>query len=247
MLGSIKSRQPWQWSASGKHPAMKDFFHLGDNDPLVMGFSKWVQSGFQQAGSPKDPSSFYSWRFWAKGLKKENLACGIVRDSSDSLGRPYPILVMGIGPLNGWENSWDLLPSACETTWNQMEYVSTRMFQGLKQMEEEVQKIQPPFSAWNEIAGKKGDFGELENQVFSMNQEKEFFIPLDQKPLDPSAWIRFWHFRFKKAGEGIPSALFMGGTLANAFLAVFKRPLVSSDFVRLWSLSSAEQKTATGQ
>ncbi|MDH4264795.1 MAG: TagF domain-containing protein [Deltaproteobacteria bacterium] len=244
MLGSIKSSQPWQWSASGKHPAMKDFFNLGHNGPLALGFSEWVKNGFQQVGSPKDPSSFYSWRFWARGFKKENLACGIVRDSSDSLGRPYPILIMGLGPLNGWEEVWDLLPSACEITWNQMEYLSTRIFKGLKQLEEEVQNIQLPSSGWEELAGKRGDFEELERQVLHRKEEKEFFIHLDQEPLDPSAWIRFWHFHFKKKGEGIPNALFMGGTLAKAFLAVFKRPLVASDFVRLWSVASAELQTA---
>ena len=114
-------------------------------------------------------------------------------------------------------------------------------------MEEEVQNIQPPSSGLEEIAGKREDFGELEKQVFQRKKEKEFFIPLDQEPLDQSAWIRFWHFLFKKEGEVIPSALFMGGTLAKAFLAVFKRPLISSDFVRLWSVSSAELQTATGK
>ena len=255
MLGSIKSSHPWQWSASGKHPAMKDFFKLGHNGPLVLGFSEWVKNGFQQAGSPKDPSSFYSWRFWARGFKKENLACGIVRDSSDSLGRPYPILIMGIGPLNGWEEYWDLLPLACETTWNQMEYLSTRMFKGLKQLGEDVQNIQPPSTDWEEIAGRRKNFkdgeatsaspqstrsfGDLESQVSKLTGGKEFFIKLDQEPIDPSTWISFWHFLFKKKGEVIPNALFMGGTLAKAFLAVFKRPLMPSDFVRLWSVSSS--------
>jgi type VI secretion system protein VasJ len=255
VLGSIKSSQQWRWSASGKHPAMKDFFNLGHDGPLVLGFSEWVKSGFQQAGSPKDSSSFHSWRFWAKGFKKENLVCGIVKDSSDSLGRPYPILIMGIGPLNGWEENWDLLPLACEITWNQMEYLSTRIFKGLKQMEEEVQNIQPPSSGWEEIAGQRENFkdGEAtsaspqstrrfrdwESQISQLTKEKEFFIHLDQEPLDQSTGISFWHFLFKKKGEVIPNALFMGGTLAKAFLAVFKRPLMPSDFVRLWSVSSS--------
>lgn len=247
MLGSIKSGLPWQWTATGKHPAMKDFFTLGDNGPLALGFSEWVKGGFQQAGSPRDPSSFYSWRFWARGFRKENLTCGIVRDSSDSLGRPYPLLVMGIGPLNGWEKDWDLLPLACETTWNRMEYLSTRMFNGLKQMEEEMQNLQPPFSGWEELAGKREDFKELERQVSLRQEEKEIFISLDREPLDPPAWIRFWHFLFKKNKESIPGTLFMGGTLAQTYLAVFRRPLMPADFARLWSVSVAADPTATGQ
>ncbi|MCJ7495951.1 MAG: hypothetical protein MUP68_17230, partial [Deltaproteobacteria bacterium] len=82
-------------------------------------------------------------------------------------------------------------------------------------------------------------FGDLGSQVSKLTGEKEFFIKLDQEPIDQSTWISFWHFLFKKKGEVIPNALFMGGTLAKAFLAVFKRPLMPSDFVRLWSVSSS--------
>jgi hypothetical protein len=37
-----------------------------------------------------------------------------------------------------------------------------------------------------------------------------------------------------------PNAVFMGGTADAAHLAVFRRPLVPADFVRLWSVSAVE-------
>jgi len=38
---------------------------------------------------------------------------------------------------------------------------------------------------------------------------------------------------------GIPNAVFMGGTLEKAYLALFRRPLKATDFTQLWSVSSA--------
>ena len=67
------------------------------------------------------PAGICSWRFWAKGANKKALVCGVARDSSDSVGRPYPLLVVGTGPLADWEDEWELLPAACENTWNQMD------------------------------------------------------------------------------------------------------------------------------
>ncbi|MBM4330010.1 MAG: DUF2094 domain-containing protein [Deltaproteobacteria bacterium] len=256
MLGSIKSSQHWQWSAFGKHPGIKDFFNLGHGDPLTAGFSDWVKSGYQQGGVKKNSNSFFSWRFWARGFKKQCLACGLVRDSSDSLGRPYPILIMGTGLLNGWEEYWDLLPYACETTWNRMEYISSRMFNNLKQMEEEVQGLQPPLAYWEEgVEKRKGfrncresssfqgcsrDLLNSQNQALSLLREKEILVSFDEGTFqEQSTWIGFWHFLFKEQEDALPNALFMGGTLEKTFLAGFKRPLIPADFVRLWSVSSS--------
>ena len=102
-----------------------------------MDFSRWVEKGYQLFAARKK-SSQNSWRFWTRGLGKDGLGCGVVRDSGDQLARPYPLLIMGVGALSGWEDQWDLNPLACERSWAQMEYLFTRTFGNLKQMEEEV-------------------------------------------------------------------------------------------------------------
>jgi len=51
------------------------------------------------------------------------LVCGVVRDSVDRLGRPYPLLVLGTGSLREWESHWDLLPYACLPVWQRIEYL----------------------------------------------------------------------------------------------------------------------------
>lgn len=134
----------WEWAVYGKHPVIKDYFKLGQYGSLIKIFSEWVDSGYQQI-APKKKSSVYSWRFWARGLKRDGMGCGVVRDSRDQLARPYPLLIMGAGPLAGWEDQWDLIPLACERTWTQMEFLCTKTLDSLKQLEEETRKIPPPF------------------------------------------------------------------------------------------------------
>ncbi len=244
MLGSVESANSWHWAAWGKHPVATDYFCLGLNSPLIKAFSDWIEKGYQTLGSkPRASSKVYSWRFWAKGPKKETLVCGVGRDSSDSLGRPYPLMIMGTGPLDGWEDHWDLLPFACEKTWSRIEYLSAKRFIDFKQLEEEVRIIKPPYPHWPEFVSQRGDLGmsscnprAIENKAESLTTEKDFLVPLDGGPSnDHLAVAGLWHFFLKAHARAVPNAVFMGGTPDDAYLAVFKRPLMPADFVQLWS------------
>ena len=242
----------WQWAAFGKHPVAKDFFRVGQFGPLAKEFSQWVDRGYQLLAARKK-GALYSWRFWTRGPKRDALGCGVVRDCYDQLSRPYPLLIMGTGILAGWEDQWDLNPLACERTWTQMEYLFTKNFAGLKQLEEEVQKIPPPLPRWPELresrrsllegaSAPSSSWGlqEVERQLAPFPQKSELYVPLDQGLFpDPSAGIHYLHSFFRKEEKNIPQSLFMGGTLEKALLAVFKRPLHPADFVRLWSVSDA--------
>jgi type VI secretion system protein VasJ len=239
----------WKWAAYGKHPAAKDFFKLGQFGPLVQDFSRWVEKGYQLFAARKKFSQ-NSWRFWTRGLGKDGLGCGVVRDSGDQLARPYPLLIMGVGALNGWEDQWDLNPLACERSWAQMEYLFTRTFGNLKQMEEEVQKIPPPLSQWSELRQARrnsgGDqsinpivsspgFQEMQRQLSRLAQKGEVFFPLDPELFpDPAGGIHDFHSFLKKEEKNIPQSVFMGGTLERTHLAVFRRPLIPADFEKLW-------------
>jgi type VI secretion system protein VasJ len=245
----------WQWAAYGKHPVAKDYFRLGQYRSLVKIFSNWVDSGYQLIAAKKK-GSLYSWRFWARGPKRDGLGCGVVRDSHDQLARPYPLLIMGAGQLAGWEDQWDLLPLACERTWAQMEYLYTKNLGSLKQLEEEIQKIPPPLSQWvdlrearrNSLEGPPSsnphspswERGKGEEQLSRLVSKTELFLPLDQGLFpDPSAGICYLHYLFRREEKNIPQAIFMGGTLEKTLLAVFRRSVAPADFVQLWSVSSS--------
>jgi type VI secretion system protein VasJ len=257
MLGAIGMNSAWQWSAYGKHPVARDYFRLGKDFALSKGFSDWVEKGYPLVTAKKEIGpGLSSWRFWARGPGKDGLACGLVRDSADRVGRPYPLLIMGMGPLKGWEDHWDLLPFACERTWEQVEYLSALIVTDFKKLEAEIQNIRPPSPEWSEYGSRREDFrNELVSpsangasgmphdpgQASKLLEKTELFIGLDGGPLhDQFARIGFWHFFVRTRLTAIPNVIFMGGTFEKACLALYRRPLVASDFLELWTLPSVK-------
>ncbi|HSR13035.1 MAG TPA: TagF domain-containing protein, partial [Thermodesulfobacteriota bacterium] len=145
----------WEWAACGKHPAARDFFKLGRFSRLAEGIAQWVDRGYQLCAARKKlPEN--SWRFWTRGTRKGTLNCGVIRDCRDQVGRPYPFLTMGEGPLPGWEERWHFNIEACERSWAQMETLYTRNFRDLKEMEGEVRRILPPFFPETEPGAASG-------------------------------------------------------------------------------------------
>ena len=234
-----------------------DYFKVGSNAPMIEAFSSWVEKGYQILSSKKQPpGGLCSWRFWARGPKGNTLVCGLGRDSSDSVGRPYPLLIAGTGPVAGWVDEWDMLPFACEKTWRQMESLSARRFVDFEQFEDEVQIIRPPIAEWAALRSEnwspggsssatngdllQGDRVDMESRVTDLSENKEFFVSLDRGPTDrsqtdPQALTGSWHSLLKNSNGEAPNAVFMGGTSRGTYLAVFRRALAPADFVLLWS------------
>uniref|UniRef100_A0A831UBU3 Type VI secretion system protein TssA n=1 Tax=Geobacter metallireducens TaxID=28232 RepID=A0A831UBU3_GEOME len=257
MLGTPDTTTTWRWSAFGKHPAAADYFRLGHSSPFVDGLTKWVESGYRLLAERSDtPPPFCSWRFWARGFGRESLVLGVVRVSSDSLGRPYPLLIMGSGPLEGWEGQWDLLPFAGEKSWCRIEYLATHTFGDLRKLEEGLQGLRSPEVDWEELAERRRglnrlgssrdpfasflDIPRLEGVAAERGGKDEFSVRLDRGPVnDKITLVSLWHLLVKGAAKGVPNVLFMGGTLERSFLASYRRALAPGDFLHLWSASDA--------
>lgn len=260
MLGSIKLENSWKWTACGKHPAAKDYFQVGSAEPLLMAFSDWAEAGYQQLAKVgnKEIARQNSWRFWAQGPKKRDLICGVGKDSSDSFGRSYPLLIMGIGPLKKWDRYWELLPFALENTWSQIEYLSAKRFLDFKQLEDGVQKISPPVGDWPEFKSQieqaendeawfastsHFDIKNFKDTINNLSNKTEFFIPLETELVNEQLRIlSTCHLFLKKGSKIAPHAVFMGGMPQKVCLALFNRPLKPHDFVRLWSSCSEDIK-----
>ena len=256
MLGIGKPKNIWNWAACGKHPVARDYFRINLTTSLLSAFESWFEKGYQVLGKQqKAARTVYSWRFWAKGIKKGNMICGVGKDSSDSIDRQYPLFIMGDGFLDGWEEDWDLLNDAFEKTWNQIEYISSRRFDDLKGMETEVNAIKNPSHKWmelkshNESRGKTHslsnavtisiDHEEIMEKANLLSQKMEVLIPLDhQTRANPFDTAGQWCSLLKDHCSDVPNAVFMGGVPEKHFLAIFNRSLNTNDFVRLWSVSS---------
>jgi len=253
----MNQENTWQFAAFGKHPVVKDYVKIGENSSFTEGFAEWVENGYGALTSKSKASpEFCSWRFWTKGSGKDSIICGVIRESSDSLGRPYPFFIMGTGMLQGWEDNWDLLPIACENTWVQLEYLATHKFDDVKNIEAEMEKLRPPVGPWSLHSGKKValneigspldpyasfiDLNQLNKQAAGLAGKTEIFVSLDRGSCtDKILPVSLWHNIFKDTIKSVPSAMFLGGTLDKSYMAAFKRALSAGDFVQLWSVSSA--------
>ena len=250
MLGAIRADRGWKWSAYGKHPAARDYFRIGSNAPLSGAFSVWVERGYTRfiaRGRPSGPPA--SWRFWTRETAQDHIACGILKDSTDAVGRPYPLLIMGSGPAAEWVDHWDLVPFACDAAWTEIEQISARSFGDVKSLEAEILKVKGLSADWHGFGEKRKSPGKaspeaLDNLKIRVHRlsEAEPILRLGEKSYDYFDLIDACHRLLRADSKEPPSAVFMGGTVIHTYLAVFRRPLTESDFLKLWSLS--DEKTA---
>jgi type VI secretion system protein VasJ len=239
MLG-LKRREAWQWAACGKHPVAADYFRINVNTNLQEAFAGWMDEGFFALPAElKNNRLACSWRFWAKGPGRGRLVCGLIKASSDHLGRPYPLMMMGEGRVIGWEKDWLYLADALSVLWQKLEEISAMRFEHLRELEAEMKGVHSIFvdfpSRGSQPAGEdrsNGREGVLYRRVFKDRNgwmaELDASAPLGPATLadvlrDAPAW-----------GAAPPNALFAGGSPRRHFLLLFNRSLHAGDFVELW-------------
>lgn len=245
----MKSAPAWKWVAFGKHPVAGDYFNAGPDDPFFQAFSGWVENGYRRLSSGrKDFTNLYSWRFWARGHQKDALMCGVGRDSFDTIGRPYPLVIMGTGLLPDWQRHLSLLPFALEKAWIRMEYLATKRYIDFPQLETDVRRLPVPAAQWPELQNEEQRRLESWHPASNSQKEKirqmvddhvdepEFLALLDGNACpDPITAAGLWHAALMDQDGIVPNAVFLGGIPSVTYLAVFRRPLMVQDFIRLWS------------
>ncbi len=126
MLGINTNNREWQWSVYGKHPSFNDYLDYQTNNTLLHALSMWVESGSKLL-DVKD-NLIYSYRFWIKGIKKNDLICGIIKNSSDSIGRHYPLFITGHGTILGWAKDWEIVFQVFDSILRIFENLSAKRF-----------------------------------------------------------------------------------------------------------------------
>jgi len=247
---------PWKWLACGKHPVAADFFQVGHESSIGLSFCRWAQAGYEKTVNRNGQSQqLHSWRFWAKGNGRNDLLLGLLRDNSDSRGRQYPLLMLGIGALKGWTVSWQHLPQACESVWQSIERISAARMSTIREFEQHLDSIRPPRDL-DLLAGQLADSQDEEHREppngraierVNLNHEADprslmafriSSIAADEDPLLPmSAAHRHLHASLQ--GHA-PQIVFMGGTSSTMLMASFFRSLNPHDFLWLWSVTDLE-------
>lgn len=249
MLELRKDRHGWTWSADGKHPSARDFIRLGEQTPLSAGVTKWVEEGYRELGVTTAVShGHHLWRFWLRGVHKGYLSCGLLRDSCDSIGRPYPFLVMGTGLLEGWEDNSGLLPMACSETWQSLEHLAIQSFNNVAALEIRLEQLKTPTPQWGKLGSgpANGDGAEKLDQVTIDNittaaaemvdsNVKHVVLDVYGNDFSDCSISQMTLLLIQKV-KIIPSAVFLGGLLDRPRIIMYMRPLRPSDFLDLWSL-----------
>jgi len=211
--------------------------------------AEWVDKGYSTVTVTMKPGQQPRfWRFWARGIVADELVCGLLRDSSDSIGRKYPLLVLGSGPIASWKAHWDLLPGACERAWNRIEYLCTRNPPDLGGMERELLTTRPPEPDWRDFhATREAGMKVLQHspavrlidaRLNILREEQEFRMALDNDISDHLVLASHFLSRIKADGKGPPNTVFIGGTFDATCLAIYWRPLVVGDFIALWGVTN---------
>ncbi len=244
MLGLNRQNNVWRWNAVGKHPAAADYINVMGGTPLMEAMSEWMTMGYDALGkNDKGTIRSVSWRFWLRGEKKGRLICGLGRDSSDRIGRPFPLLVFGEGPLKGWEKHWTMLPRQLAPTWERIERTAARRFADLKELTRALQELSPPSQA-DIDSGQACGVGVQPGDQDLPGEYKEVLlrtgrvlIPLKTAGSDPAVNAVFWHSQLRIYCRDVPRAVFLGGTPQHNYLMVIQQPLATSDFIMLWGVS----------
>jgi type VI secretion system protein VasJ len=246
MLGIGEKKSKFELSAYGKHPAFSDYFSLNTGSPLVNALSVWVEEGTKRKGNHN--KKVHSFRFWIRGIKKGELALGIIRDSSDHLGRPYPLFIMGVGFVKNWEKRWHHIFSSFGAVFRAFEDVSASRYDSFREFETSLARINFPESLRINDPGLEGEAsdGEL-NEKFRLPEMMMAWFNKDREKGVLSLPVAALSGGFastarKTKGGGlfgrksqIPGAVFWGGLPENPVLTIYSRPLKTDDFCDLFT------------
>jgi type VI secretion system protein VasJ len=244
----------WFWFATGKHPSASDYFRVGSDFSMARKLAGWVEAGYGGISTQGfSATALKAWRFWTGGPDRGQICTGILRDSADQFGRPYPLMIAGAGPLQGWEEAWDLVPIVLENNWQRMERLATRSFGELRELEDELRGFPPPSGEWSRCRVERDElmraasltstegtaaYAALHARKILPGRETETIIAIDEpRHMDPTVALKHWRTVLKDRGDGIlPNAAFLGGLPEKSFLVFFHRALRAGDFHTLWSV-----------
>ncbi len=234
MLGIGRAKTGVEFSAFGKHPAFDDFFNLNIGSPLASALSSWVENGAKLAAN--QDAQVHSFRFWMRGIQRDELVLGLIRDSSDRMGRAYPLLIMGKGIVEDRDRRWQHIFCAYEPVYRAFEELAAFRHEDFKAFETKLFRVS--FAASSSRHDSDGSrLADILPAWFRTNGEKEWMaLPIASLMTKADSIPRAREDRgmFRKKPE-VPAAVFLGGVPENSVLTIYRRPLNTYDFSRLFN------------
>ncbi|MCP4672241.1 MAG: DUF2094 domain-containing protein [Desulfobacula sp.] len=246
MLGINTNSKEWQWSVYGKHPSFNDFLDYQTDNTLLHDLAMWVESGSKLL--KKKNNLIYSYRFWVRGIKKNDLICGIIKNSSDSIGRHYPLFITGHGTILGWAKDWDIVFMVFDSILRIFENLSAKRFNNFNDFKLNLYNTRFNSLQWENVKSIMTNSHKLDtldilpgyyeiNQIKNSNKpaKAEINIPINKN--NPPGFLDtetgLLKKMFKKSVP-VPDCVFIGGQPEQPVLKIFNRPLVPNDLMNLF-------------
>lgn len=239
MLGIDWHRLKLDVAAWGKHPAFSDYIRVNTSLPLVNALASWVDEGMKSGpANVKKKTGIHSFRFWTRGAYKKSLIVGIVKDSSDSLGRIYPLLITGQIFMKDLHRQWPAVFDRFGQVFRTFEEMTAARYDGFKEFEAALSDVRVPDTDKNPLC----EVSDFSSCLAAWSMKKEF----DEKLVLPMP-VFLEHYQShngigpdqRKGSSRIepPKAVFIGGLPEKPLIAIYQRPLRTSDFSRLFDLA----------
>jgi type VI secretion system ImpM family protein len=237
MLG-IRRRLELDIAACGKHPAFSDYIQVNTNLPLVNALASWVDAGMRSGGmESKKNRGIHSFRFWTMGVHKQSLIVGIIKDSSDSLGRIYPLLIMGQAYIKDKNCSWHSVFDRFGQVFRDFEEMSAARYDRFNEFKKALSDVRFP-GADESSAYETSNFStSLANWAQTSPLDEDLIVPM-------SVFLENYEsltgnnsdYKIGSAGNEPPKAVFIGGLPQKPIIAIYQRPLRTDDFCSLFDL-----------
>lgn len=245
MLG-IRKQQNFQASACGKHPAFSDYFSVNIGSPLAGALTAWVENGMAESKKPDRTRIPRSFRFWVRGIKKEDLILGVLRESSDSMGRVYPLMIMGNLVLTDRDRRWPTLFEGFDPVFRAFESMTTTAYDRFKDFENGLLSLGVPVF---EKAGEDTPLSRSIRAWFARDRDQEVLtLPVTRLTEKDAGSLREREGRgfFRKRPE-VPGSVFLGGLPQNPEITIYSRALRTRDFLTLFHLGGKTDNTHKGE
>ena len=236
MLEIADTNYQFTISAFGKHPAFDDFFSIQVASPIPRALVAWIEKAVVQHPPAHQKATSCSYRFWTKGIKNYDLTLGLVRDSSDRMGRPYPLLITAGVAIKNWQKTWQDIFSVFEPVFRTFEASAAGRHDDFKSFETALQNIN---GQRVNAPGKTVD--KLPHSILAFYKQdgkknrlslpvSKLLAAFENTGVKPDTW------GFFKKNPPIPGAVFLGGMPDMPMIHMFNRPLRAQDFNRLFEL-----------
>nr|WP_319490564.1 type VI secretion system-associated protein TagF [uncultured Desulfobacter sp.] len=236
MLEIADTAYQFKISAFGKHPAFDDFFSIQVESPITRALVAWIEKAVGQHPPAHQKATSCSYRFWTKGIKNYDLTLGLVRDSSDRMGRPYPLLITAGVAIKNWQKTWQDIFSIFEPVFRTFEASAAGRHDDFKSFETElrninVQRVNAPGKTVDKLPHSILAFYKQDGKENRLSLPvSKLLAAFENTGVKPDTW------GFFKKYPPIPGAVFLGGVPDMPMIHMFNRPLRAQDFNRLFEL-----------